>query len=685
MKTKGTSRRLLFASVIVAVGLVTMPALVRAKAIDYKATIDVRPANGNEVDAIKGFVFEDLNRDGKFQKTQEPGIPGVMVSDGLHVVVTDAEGQYQLPLPTDADEEAGISIFITKPAGFEVPVDADNIPQFFYHHKPNGSPANVRGEPFRFRGLAPTGPLPRLINFPLIKGKYNHTFKIVVSGDTQTYSNNEVGYLRDSLAKELAEMDDVEALIIEGDVLGDDLSLYPRFKKVLSIAGVPQYYVPGNHDLDFDAPSDAHSFDTFKREWGPAYYSFDIGQVHFVVFDDMRYPCEPSPDNDDGLHPFCDNPTTQPTYNGVITKRQIEWLKNNLAQVPVDKLIVLNMHIPLQTYIDMNATQHQVDNALEVYDVLGYGPSGNPMRPALALSGHTHTLEQIRPGELFAGWTSALGERSPGAVPFPQIVVGAACGSWWSGDFTDNGIPMSYQRLGAPRGYLIFEFRGNTYTDQFKATEKPLEKQMSLSLLSPTFLQWSETLMAWLQEDPGTRNATPPVNINDLPDTKIVTLDEINETYLIANVWNGSQDSEVYVKIDGRAPLEAERTQAGEGEGFNEIPDPYALRLQLYSYRFAAVSTSGNERAQGFELFRGSKFGPAAPQPLDTLLTPHSNHLWRVKLPSDLPEGAHVAKVVTVDVNGNTYTETLAFEVMRVRPDQETEAFFQQAFFEVLP
>ena len=665
---------------------IAYPLFVSAKAIDYRATIDVRPANGSEVNNISGFVFEDLNRDGRRQGAQEPGVPDVMVSDGLRVVLTDAEGKYKLPLPTDADEQAGISIFITKPAGFEVPVDTDHIPQFFYHHKPEGTPLNVRGEPFRFGGLQPTGALPRQINFPLVKGPYKHTFKIVVSGDTQTYSNNEVGYLRDSLAKELAEMHDVEALIIEGDVLGDDLSLYPRFKKVLSIARVPQYYVPGNHDVDFDAPSDDHSYDTFKREWGPAYYSFNIGQVHFIVFDDVRYPCEPSPDNLDGLHSACDNPATSPTYNGVITPRQIEWLKNDLALVPVDKLIVLNMHIPLQTYIDMNASIHQVDNALEVYDLLGYGPSGNPVRPALALSGHTHTLEQIRPGELFDGWTSALEDRSPGAVPFPQIVTGAACGSWWSGDFTDTGIPMSYQRLGAPRGYLIFEFRGNTYTDQFKATEKPLEKQMSLSLLSPTFLQWSETLIAWLQEDPATRNATPPVNINDLPDTKIVTLDELSETYLIANVWNGSRDSQVYVEIDHQAPVVAERTQAGEGEGFIDIPDPFALRLQLYSYRYAAVSTSGNERAQGFELFRGSKFGPADPQPLEeSRLTTRSNHLWRVKLPSDLQEGAHVAKVVTVDVNGNTYTETLAFEVMRTRPDQETEAFFQHAFFKVLP
>lgn len=70
----------------------------------------------------------------------------------------------------------------------------------FYHHKPGGTPLNVRGEPFRFGGLQPTGPLPRQINFPLIQGAYKHTLKIVASGDTQTYSNNEVGYLRGNLA-----------------------------------------------------------------------------------------------------------------------------------------------------------------------------------------------------------------------------------------------------------------------------------------------------------------------------------------------------------------------------------------------------------------------------------------------------------------------------------------------------
>ena len=114
--------------------------------------------------------------------------------------------------------------------------------------------------------------------------------------------------------------------------MGDDLSLYGRFKRIVAAGGVPQYYVGGNHDLDFDATDDAHSFDTFRREWGPEYYSFDIGRVHFVVLDNVRYPC-----NGVDEHAFCD-PARNPTYNGVIHERQLAWLRNDLAHVPQDTL-----------------------------------------------------------------------------------------------------------------------------------------------------------------------------------------------------------------------------------------------------------------------------------------------------------------------------------------------------------
>ncbi len=57
-----------------------------------------------------------------------------------------------------------------------------------------------------------------------------------------------------------------ECFIFEGDMMGDDLSLFDRFKRIIAKGQVPQYYVAGNHDLDIDATSDADSFDTFRRE-----------------------------------------------------------------------------------------------------------------------------------------------------------------------------------------------------------------------------------------------------------------------------------------------------------------------------------------------------------------------------------------------------------------------------------
>lgn len=639
-----------------------------AKDIDYKAGIDIRYAKkGKKIKRPKGFVFEDLNRDGKFQKG-EPGIAGVMVSNGYDVVLTDARGKFKLPKITKRDKKDGMTIFITEPSGYDTPVDKDNIPQFFYHYLPKGSPLNWEGKPFRFGGLEPTGPMPKQINFPLVKSPYKDTFKVVVSGDTQPYSNNEVSYVRDTLVNEMAGMDDIEAVIVEGDVIGDNLSLYPRFKEVMGGAKVLQYLVPGNHDLDFDALTDAHSFDTFKQQWGPAYYSFDIGQVHFMVIDDVSYPCTPD-QNIDGLHSFCEDPDSNPTYNGIISEKQMEWIKNDLAHVPVDKLVVLNMHIPPQVFIDMEASKHQVDNVVELYKLLGYGDSTYPKRPALAFSGHSHTLENLQPGESYKAWNTVLGDRSPGAVPFPQIVAGAASGSWWSSDFDDDGIPMSYQRLGAPRGYLVVEFTGNTFKETFKATGKSVEKQMSLGILSPTFYEWAESLITWMRTPDSARTEVVPVNINDLPDTKIITEDELGSTYLTANVWNGTNESQVQVQIDDRSPIAMVRDQQGNGEEMNEMFDPYALRMQLYSYRFAARSESGQERSQGFELWTGAHFGPENPRPLDEwLLTDQSMHLWTAKLPADLQNGVHVAKVKATDRHGESREDTITFEVRNVRP-----------------
>lgn len=643
---------------VLILALTGVPVLAEREEPDYVGDIEVvRTASARPQDTARGVVFEDRNRDSRHGRS-ERGLKGVSVTNGRDVVLTDAQGRYEIPAFDN------MTLSITKPAGYDVPVDEHNFPQFFYHHLPQGSPD------LRFEGLPPTGPLPTAINFPLARStNASQEFNCAVIGDTQTYSNREIGYLRDGVVEDLAARDDLDecGALLLGDLMGDDLGLYPHFKEVMSQADVPVRAVPGNHDLDFDATSNDHSKDTYRREIGPAWYSFDIGNVHFVGLDNVRYPCTPE-DNADGKHEFCDDPENHPTYNGVIGEEQMTWLANDLAQVPQDKLVVVATHIPLVSYIDMNATKHQTDDANELYALLAD-------RQALSVSGHTHTVESMTTGTSFAGWQEAVGVDQ---LPFPHVVSGAASGSWWGGDLDADGIPMSFARNGTPGGYAIFSFNDNQFTSSYDLTTLDDDQTIGLSLNSPRFRQWAEELREW----EGDTDDTPPVNINDLGDPNVVAADQLAETWMVANVYNGSKDTQVTAVIDDGEPLALEHTQPGQGEGINEgleFADPFAMTRQLQVARHAFRSTSGDERTQGYERFRGRQFGPSDPRPEDEG-TDQSPHIWRLQLPADLEQGAHTATVSTVDPIGGEHTQVVSFEVVDELPQQyfRTEVFEDQ-------
>ena len=100
-----------------------------------------------------GYVFDDANKNGRKDR-REAGVPGVAVSNGIEVTITNEKGYYTLPAGTDN------TIFVIKPSGYKTRVNEYFIPQFYYHHKPNGSP-----EKFTYKGVSPTGKLPKSVDF----------------------------------------------------------------------------------------------------------------------------------------------------------------------------------------------------------------------------------------------------------------------------------------------------------------------------------------------------------------------------------------------------------------------------------------------------------------------------------------------------------------------------------------
>ncbi len=504
---------------------------------------------------VRGIVFEDTNRNGVLDPG-ERGLPGVCVSNGQEVVATDGEGKYELP------SRENMIVFVTKPSGYAFPLSAYNTPRFYYIHRPSGSPEAIKEYP----GIPPTGPLPESVNFPLYRVEEPETFKVVVMGDTQVSDHREIVYLRDSVVAEVAKLHkEAVCAIALGDNLNDPLNLYPRYLEIMASMGMPVHYVFGNHDMNFDAPENQWKHETFSRYLGPTYYSFNVGRVHFVVLDSVMW---------DGKE-----------YHGEISEEQLLWLQNDLAFVPKDHLVVIAMHIPLISFIDRAAEKHQVKNRDALFALL-------EGRNVLFLAGHTHTIEKFFPGDTFGDWSPNL--------PFPQIIAGAACGSWWTGPKNDQGIPYAYGRDAAPRGYFVFEFSGTTWKETFYPS---VSRQMNISFFTPRLPLWTGARLGVLDG--------------------VFTRDELGGVFVVANVFNADSRSEILCTIDDRPPVRME---------YKSLADPFAIPL-----------LSGLP---------------------DWLQTKGSTHTFIAPLPEDLEPGCHRVTVTFRDAYGRVWEEAKLFEVL---------------------
>ncbi len=577
------------------------------------------------------------------------GSPTLRVSNGLDVVRSDAQGRYQLPIRSD------MNLTVVQPRGWRVPVDARQLPQFFYVHKQGGSPA------LRYGGL-PDRPLPDRIDFALNPVSARDDFRCVVIGDSQTYSNREVSFFRDSAGARLLELglEDGDCLIYVGDVLGDDLDLLDRLMEVGAVAGVPQWLVHGNHDLDFDAPDPGHSADSWRARAMPDYYAFEIGEVLFVVLNNVTYPCGQEDMARRSGRDHCSDPET-PRYNGRVSDVQMQWLDALMATTADDQRVVLLHHIPLVSFRDADSPVHQTDNVQDIYRLVG-------PRPGLSISGHTHAVENLSPGDWFDGWEAMVGT---GPLPFRHLIAGAASGAWWMGDFDYDSIPMAIQSMGAPRGILTLDFSGSDYVETYLSTSVGRDRAQWISFNTPDFRSWHQAIADWMDTAADQRDPVPPYSLHDLSDSNLFTPDDLEAgVFLSANVWLGSSETRVKARINGGDWVELERTQQARGEAPRrgaEYADPFSSRRALSTARQALVSRSGNPRAQGYEAFKGSTFkGP--PGPMGRSAPDRNVHLWRWRLPDQLPVGIHTAEVISIDRHGRESLDRVVFEVRLQRP-----------------
>ncbi len=244
---------------------------------------------------VAGVVFNDINANGVYDKGDKP-VKGVAVSDGLNVVKTDNRGRFSLQRRGEAR-----FISISCPSGYMTSTGG-------YFKAVSGN-ADASGYDFALRRYK-SG----------VGKKGNHRF--IHISDTEIFNTAE----NEKWSKDVSDYaanQNVAFIVHTGDICYEKgLKEHIRLMNNENMP-VPVYYCIGNHDL----VKGKYGEELFESLYGPAWYSFNVGNVHYVV-----------------------TPMLGGDYRPSYTADEVcRWMRNDLAAlVPGTPVVVFNHNLLTQ-------------------------------------------------------------------------------------------------------------------------------------------------------------------------------------------------------------------------------------------------------------------------------------------------------------------------------------------------
>ena len=345
--------------------------------------------------------------------TYADGTPaaGVSISDGYSVVQTAADGTYKIYPHKDC-----WYIFYSVPEDCKVETNSYGQPCFFTRYSKSQTTYN-----FTLNKL-PGGKETNFTLFcladPQCKDNRETDNKGRRHGDR--FKNESVPAIKGHAATKTVPcyattLGDV--VYSEGSRNNEALMSTMRGYMHVDKIGMPVFQVMGNHDytyfhtnkpIEADATSSTYNIKAqraFETTFGPINYSWNRGDVHIIGMRTMQWS-----KND-----------TWSAYSTAFTKEQVEWLRQDLAVVPKDKMVILCVHIPISTSSDAN-----IKSAIAML---------KQYKEAHIMSGHTHYMRNIQSSGLY------------------EHVHAAVCGQWWWSNMNADGVP---------NGYGVYDIEGNT-------------------------------------------------------------------------------------------------------------------------------------------------------------------------------------------------------------------------------
>lgn len=469
------------------------------------------------VGALTAFNVEgdEFNSDnmvyGYVKDNQGNGVEGVAVSDGFSVAVTNAKGFYSIDASSDA-----WYIYISTPAEYEIERGEYGLPCFYQKY-------DVARKRYDFE-LTP------------LEGGKEDKFALFIMTDVHITTNAKVDTFKNSIVPHLNKQYEAyerQGVRAYGVMLGDNITNYDNHNTSawrddilggLALSNLPIFSTFGNHDccyfdasspLTTDERSSTYNLKAqreFEDMFGPVNYSFNRGDTHIICMRNILY--------------------TDPTHCTVdkgFTREQYEWVKQDLANVPTDKMVVLCLH--MQLYND------DAPYCQEILSILDDYKEGHIM------SGHGHVQRNLRYGnhnDIYEHITCSLS------------------GPVWTFDLCGDGTPCGYQ---------IFLAEGAHIADWYYIS----------------YLEGRDTRDSQFHLYRGDARTGAAISGTNSNGTKGYYQFNFSENTILANVYNADSRWKISVYEDGVYSGEMERLPGAKpayseliGDGSYENPFRYA-------------------------------------------------------------------------------------------------------------
>lgn len=223
-------------------------------------------------------------------------------------------------------------------------------------------------------------------------------------------------------------------MLVLGDICFDSWDTYPRYLSLIRQAGGVFYHIPGNHDKHI-VTDPAVALKEYREAFGPSYYSFDKGRVHYLMLDNVLV-------------------TDRGEYTTGLTADALAWVKTDLSYVREGSRVVVCVHQPLTNSKTTGAENQDLLLMLSKYRTM-------------ILSAHKHYGQNLGKYALSAAPDADIEER----------IHSALCGAYWYGDVAKDGTPL---------GYYVYNVKGaGTLSWQFKPLGKTTDFQFCIHEPAP--------------------------------------------------------------------------------------------------------------------------------------------------------------------------------------------------------